>query len=201
MGSIIPKVNGLGERPLAADLADCIRQLDEIDADASNLLNRLTEDQFHWSPDSARWSIAQCLLHLVIIGDKYLPLLDEAIERARAEDLVSRGPFRYGFIERWLVRSTEPPPRIRLRTPVSARPPDDQPLAAVVTSFLTLQDELRKRIHAANGVHLARAKVTSPFIQALKMGLGSCFAFLAAHERRHLWQAWRVRRDPGFPPE
>jgi hypothetical protein len=33
------------------------------------------------------------------------------------------------------------------------------------------------------------------------MGLGPCFAFLAAHERRHLWQAWQVRKDPGFPAE
>ena len=25
------------------------------------------------------------------------------------------------------------------------------------------------------------------------------FAFLVAHERRHLWQAWNVRRHPEFP--
>ena len=201
MSSIVPNVESLGEEPLSADLADCLRQLDEIDADANGLLNGLTEDQFHWSPAAARWSIAQCLVHLVIIGEKYLPLLDETIGRARAEDLVSRGPYRYGFIVRWFVRATEPPPGIRLRTPASARPPDDQPLAGVVTNFLKLQDELRKRVYAANGVHLAHAKVASPFIRALKMGLGQCLAFLAAHERRHLWQAWQVRKHPGFPPE
>lgn len=199
MSSIIPKLDGASEEPLVADLADCLRQLDRVDADAAGLLNGMTEVQFHWSPVAAQWSIEQCLVHLVIIGGKYLPIIDEAMENARADRMLSRGPFRYGFVERWFVRSTEPPPGIRLRTPISARPPDDQPLPFVIANFLTMQDDLRKRIRAANGLDLARAKVTSPFIRALKMGLGPCFEFLAAHERRHLWQAWQVRKHENFP--
>ena len=195
----MPKLDGAGEEPLVADLADCLRQLDGVDADTAGLLNGMTEVQFHWSPVAAQWSIEQCLVHLVIIGGKYLPIIDEAMENARADRLLSRGPFRYGFVERWFVRSTEPPPGIRLRTPTSARPPDDQPLPFVIASFLTMQDDLRKRIRAANGLDLARAKVTSPFIRSLKMGLGPCFEFLAAHERRHLWQAWQVRKHERFP--
>jgi hypothetical protein len=199
MRSIIPSAGSLREEPLAGDLAECLRQLDEIDADAGKLLTGLTEDQFHWSPASARWSIAQCLVHLIIVGQRYFPILDETMEHARAEDLMARGPFQYGFLERWFVRATEPPPSIRLRTPPSARPPDDQPLAGVVANFLLTQEELRKRIRAANGLHLARAKVASAFIKSLKLGLGPCFAFLVAHERRHLWQAWQVRRHVRFP--
>jgi hypothetical protein len=201
MSSITPSPGGQGGESLAPELAECLRQLDEVDADTGNLLTGLTEDQFHWSPVSSHWSIAQCLVHLSIIGQRYLPILDEAMERARAENLLSPGPFRYGFVERWFIRATEPPPRIRLRTPISARPPDDQPLAGVVTNFLAVQDELRKRVRVADGIHLCRAKVTSPFVKALKMGLGPCFAFLIAHERRHLWQAWQVRRNERFPAD
>jgi len=36
-------------------------------------------------------------------------------------------------------------------------------------------------------------------VKSLKLGLGPCFAFLIAHERRHLWQAWQVRKDERFP--
>jgi hypothetical protein len=197
MSSILPNLER--DESLAADLADYLRQIDEVDADAANLLDGITEDQFHWSPASSHWSIEQCLVHLVIMGHHYLPILDETMERARAQDLLGRGPFRYGFVEKWVVRATEPPPGIRLKTPASARPPDDQPLPAVVANFLVMQDELRKRIHAARGIDLTRAKTTSPFVKSLKMGLGPCFAFLIAHERRHLWQAWQVRKDAGFP--
>ena len=201
MSSIIPRLDDLHHGPLAGDLADCMDQLDEIDTDAKGLVAGLSEEQFHWSPVASRWSIAQCLVHLVIVGRIYLPILDETIEQGRADDLTARGPYHYGFIERWFVNSTEPPPSIRLRTPAAARPPDDHPIEQVVAQFRAVQEELRQRIRAANGLDLARVKVTSPFVRALKMGLGSCFLFLAAHERRHLWQAWQVRRDARFPKE
>jgi len=81
MSSIVPKLER--HEGLAADLAEYLRQIDEVDADAGNLLNGMTEDQFHWSPASAHWSIAQCLVHLVIMGRRYLPVLDETIEAAR----------------------------------------------------------------------------------------------------------------------
>jgi hypothetical protein len=198
---MIPPVESPDQESLVTELEDCLRQLDEIDGDAGKLVAGLSEDQFHWSATSSKWSVAQCLLHLVIIGRRYLPILDQTIERARAEVLFSRGPFRHGFVERWLISATEPPPRIRLRTPVLARPSNDQPLHAVMADFMAVQQELRKRLRAANGIHLARAKVTSPFVKSLKMGLGPCFSFLAAHERRHVWQAWQVRLHPEFPTQ
>jgi len=201
MSSIVPRSDDPAAEALVTDLADCLLQMDEIDADAMKLLSGLTENQFHWSPTAARWSIAQCVVHLGIMGNRYLPSLDTAMERAQTEDLLNRGPYHYGFVERWIVHATEPPPRIRLRTPSSARPPDDQPLAVVIESFGLVQAELRKRIRASNGLDLARAKVTSPFVKALKMGLGPCFEFLLAHERRHLWQGWQVRNHAAFPPE
>jgi DinB superfamily len=198
---MIPPVESPDQQSLAVDLEDCLRQLEAIDTDAAKLAAGLNEDQFHWAPASSRWSIAQCVIHLVIIGRQYLPILDQTIERAREGGLLGGGPFRYGFFERWLIGATEPPPRIRLRTPASARPRNDQPLDAVMADFLAVQAELKKRLRAANGVDLARAKVTSPFVKALKMGLGPCFSFLAAHERRHLWQAWQVRTHPKFPAQ
>jgi DinB family protein len=200
MSSIIPRVDSLSGEELIEELADDLHQLDEIDADAERLLAGLNDDQFHWSPVASRWSIAQCVVHLTIVGRIYLPVVDLAIAEANSKRLISGGPFHYGFLEQWFVRSAEPPPRIRLRTPVSARPPDDQPLEIVLDDFISVQQELRQRIRTANGLDLARAKVAAPFMKSLRLGLGLCFAFLAAHERRHLWQAWQVRSHPEFPP-
>ena len=199
MSSIVPRVDSLGEQPLVSDLAECLRQLDAIDVDVNNLIAGLNEERFHWSPAAARWSVAQCLVHLVIVGCRFLPIIDETTENARADQLLSCGPFRYGFVERWFVNSTDPPPRIRLRTPPSARPPDDQPLANVISDFWTMHQELRQRVRDANGIDLARAKTPSPFMKALKLSLGQCFQFLTAHERRHVWQAWQVRQHQAFP--
>src|SRR2546426_7229872 len=85
MSSIVPRVDSLGEQPLVSDLAECLRQLDAIDVDVNNLIAGLNEERFHWSPAAARWSVAQCLVHLVIVGCRFLPIIDETTENARAD--------------------------------------------------------------------------------------------------------------------
>ena len=46
---------------------------------------------------------------------------------------------------------------------------------------------------------LARARVRSPAVAWLRIPLGSGFGVMAAHERRHLWQARKITGAPGFP--
>jgi hypothetical protein len=51
------------------------------------------------------------------------------------------------------------------------------------------------RVRQANGLDLSRVRVVSPLTSLMRMSLGQCFGLLAAHERRHLWQAARVREE------
>jgi hypothetical protein len=48
-------------------------------------------------------------------------------------------------------------------------------------------------LERADGLDLRRVKVATPISRFLKMSLGAMFAQIAAHERRHLEQARRVR--------
>jgi hypothetical protein len=68
-------------------------------------------------------------------------------------------------------------------------PVDVGPPAQVLPSFVAAQDVLIESLHAADGVALDRATIISPFNRRLRYNLLSMFAVLAAHERRHLWQA------------
>ena len=65
-------------------------------------------------------------------------------------------------------------------------------IAAVLHEFTALGEEWDKCLAAANGLHLARVKVRSPAMKLLWFPLGGLFAIMAAHERRHLWQASQV---------
>ena len=65
-------------------------------------------------------------------------------------------------------------------------------MEGVLSEFTAIGEEWEKSLDAANGLHLARVKVRSPAIKLLRFPLGGLFAVVAAHERRHLWQARRV---------
>lgn len=186
-----------GER-LNAELAECRRQFESARKDAEKLLAGLTDAQFNWRPAAGRWSIGECLEHLNA-GYGALPRFDRVIPDARSRGWVSQGPFRHGWLGNLYVRLMEPPPKIRVKTPKRYAPAPDRAFAEVAPRFLALQEELIRRLRDANGLDLARIKMSSPISRRFKLSLGQWFAFLAAHERRHLWQAWQVRRHPEFP--
>jgi hypothetical protein len=47
-------------------------------------------------------------------------------------------------------------------------------------------------LHAYAGVDLAGVRFPNPFISAVRFSLATGLHVLAAHERRHLWQASNV---------
>ena len=89
---------------LVEDLQNYHRQFELIKTDAQNLLGDLSELQFNWQPGADRWSIAQCMDHLVVTGRSSLLNIHLAINESRSKGLFSPGPFRYGLIEKWFVR-------------------------------------------------------------------------------------------------
>jgi hypothetical protein len=68
-----------------------------------------------------------------------------------------------------------------------------------MAAFGAYQVQYVDRLRQANGLDLARARVRSPIASWIVMPLGTGFAAMIAHEKRHLWQARRVVEHPQFP--
>lgn len=188
------------------ELAASWRELRSTGEEAEELAAGLTPDQLWWRPAPERWSVGECLDHLVRTGEAYLETLDGAIDGGRRRGLLADGPGRRSLMGRWLVRFLEPPPGLGIPAPGRIRPRepatggsgphgDGDPLSA----FLALRPELADRLRAADGLDLGGIRMASPFARFVRFDLGSAFRIVAAHERRHLWQARRVRESEGFP--
>jgi len=184
---------------LTPELAVLHRQFAAAKAEASELVNGLKESQFNWRPGPRSWSMAECLLHLNIVGDRYVHVLEKALAEARARGLVGQGPFGYGWLGKWILANTEPPPKRKFKAPRSFTPSYGQPITAVLPTFLHLQEQLALQLEQANGLDLARVKAPAPGLGPLKLNLHIAFAWIASHERRHLWQARQVRNHARFP--
>src|SRR5437764_15444539 len=57
-----------------------ISQLNEADGRARALLGGLSAEQLNWQPGPGSWSVGQCLDHLCVTNDVYLPPMTEALE-------------------------------------------------------------------------------------------------------------------------
>jgi hypothetical protein len=186
---------------MAPELEALRGEFDAIAADANGLLAPLSDVRFYWSPAPEQWSVAQCVEHLNVTARNYLPLLDDSIANAKRWGVYGNGPFNYGWLGPWFVRSMEPPARRRHKAPPIFQPtPQSAPprkRTDIEAAFRGYQVQFVDRLRQANGVDLAKARVRSPASRWLRLPLGSAFALMAAHERRHLWQARQVlaRRD------
>ena len=188
-----------GPLALAPEIDDFRRQFEQIAAEAEALVAPLSDEQFTWKSDPHMWSIAECLEHMNATARAYLPAIDEGIADAIRQGAYGEGPFEYNVIGRILPRLIEPPVRIRMRTSPDKLPGPQRAKRETLAGFCAYQVQYVDRLRQANGVDLARARVRSPIASWIRIPLGSAFATMAAHERRHLWQARRMTEKDGFP--
>ncbi len=183
----------------APELEEDRSQFQSIAEQAKTLTSGLTEAQFNWRPGPQAWSIEECLGHLTMVGQTQVKLIDSAIHNAKAKGITGKGPFRYGFLDRTILRQTEPPVRRKFSAPRRFQAVHGQPVTAILPTFLHLQSQFIRLVEQSEGLDLARVKVATPISRLLKMSLGIMLAQQAAHERRHLEQARAVREHPQFP--
>jgi hypothetical protein len=184
---------------LTPQIDDFRAQFDRLSAQADALVAPLTEQQFNWQPAPGMWSVAQCIEHLNVTARLYLPLLDRGVAEAIRRGLYAEGPFAYNWIGRIVVHVMEPPARLKIKAPKIFLPPPERTRQEIMAAFRAYQVQFIDRLRQANGLDLSRARVQSPASRWIRLPLGSAFALMTAHERRHLWQAERVTTAPGFP--
>lgn len=184
---------------LTGELEERQKELEALNDRVHIMLVHLTPEQLYWRPAVGSWSIGECIIHIAVTNRGMLPGIDAAIERARRRGLHAAGPFRHGWPGSWLVRALEPPVARKVKTARWAQPQAGGNADSIEHDLHASHAEVIERMRRAQGYHLGKVKVQSPFTPLLRYSLGQAFAIIAAHGRRHVWQAEQVRGNPEFP--
>ena len=184
---------------LPPDLQAILEDLGKAEAEARRLIEGLTSEQVNWQPHPNSWSVAQCLDHLARANTIYAAALQDAVRQARTKGILRREPIQPGWPSRMFIRWLEPPPRTKSRAPKKIVPASHGSAAEVLEGFLRAQKAMRSVLLESAGLDLNRIRFRNPFIGFLRFTVGTGLLIIAAHDRRHLWQAGRVREAAGFP--
>jgi hypothetical protein len=191
--------NYLAERkrePVSEEIRQLEEQLNAADRDAQALVHGLSEELGTWHANAGSWSVAECLDHLSITNRAYL----DAMRSPASQALKSgrRGALRAspGFVGRFFVHSLEPPvkPRLKGKSPQIIRPQIGIVLGDALSGFTTSQAEVHAFVREFGDIDLSGVLFPNPFVKWLRFSLATGLHVIAAHERRHLWQGWNVRR-------
>jgi hypothetical protein len=182
---------------LPPDIVGFLQRLDEADKRAENLLGPLTDASSNWQPkNGAGWSVAQCVAHMATTNTTYLGALETAAANARNGHVTLKPA---GWFSRYFLRKTEPPVSVKIKAPRAIRPGTQISKSEALTRFKQSNDEVRMFVLNTAGLDLCSVRFRNPFIPMLRFTVATGLLVIAAHNRRHLWQAEQVVANREFP--
>ena len=86
-----------------------IAELDTADKRAIELGGGLNQEQLNWHPEPGAWSVGQCLEHLCITNEVYVPAIASSLAGRPVSAVQDIKP---GWFGRWLINNyVEPSPQ------------------------------------------------------------------------------------------
>ena len=157
----------------------------EIINRSEKLRNVNSENLLHRScPDS--WNILECLEHLNLYGDFYLPQIDKAINNSTSKFEVE---FNSGFLGNYFAKSMLPKETVnKMKTFKSKNPLNLKLNNSVIDKFIKQQFHLIDILNKSRHVSLNKVKVATSISSLIKLNLGDTFQFIINHNLRHLKQ-------------
>jgi len=184
-----------------AQLSTAVERFEEMQRRLHRLADSLPEERWNVRRLPTAWSVAECVGHLNLTSQAYLPLLRDGLDRARSLGGPAPGRYRMDLVGGIVALAAGPLPRLgrlrlgRSKTPAAFVPSGVLPRDHLLAEFDRLQEAQIAFAREADGLPLDRVKVPSPFAPRAHYNLYSCFVILPRHQQRHLEQAEQVWAD------
>jgi hypothetical protein len=157
----------------------------------------LSAEQLNWQPADGGWSVGQCLEHLCMTNEVYLPAIARAFDGKTKKTVEQVTP---GWFGRWFVESfVEPSPKQMKASAPKKLVPGARVETSVLERFLSSNDATREVIGRAREYDVNQIRFRNPLIPVIWFTAGTGLMIISGHERRHLLQGERVKAAAGFP--
>ena len=157
--------------------------------------DKISDKDWNKRPGPDRWSAAECVEHLNLTSKAYVPLLRDAVSRARKSSDPPRKHYRRDPLG-WFMSMMIGPirhlgklhmPRVKTLPPFV--PKAGRSKSEILSDFVRLQAELAALIRSGDGLPLDGVKILSPFGGRMKYSAYSALVIVARHQHRHIDQA------------
>ena len=154
-------------------------------------LKNLGEGKLQWRATAQSWNCLECLEHLNLYGDFYLPKIREAIKKSKSS---SELEFKSGWMGSYFAKSMLPKGKLNTMNKFKEKNPLNWDLdLAVIDRFVDQQAEQLKLLSLSNHISLAKVWVPTSLSPLLKLKLGDVFQFTINHNERHMRQIERIQ--------
>ena len=147
-----------------------------------NHIEKLNTHDLHilsWKENESTWSVLECLEHLNLYGNFYLPLIESNFEFE----------FKSGPLGNYFAKSMLPKDKLnRMKTFKNKNPLNATLDKKVIEHSLNQQIKLLHLLNQSRNVSLNKVKIQTSISSLIKLKLGDTFQFIINHIIRHLKQ-------------
>ena len=172
---------------------ELIRELLEItrkNIKYAESLKDKSADELNYREKEGSWSVLECLEHLNLYGDFYIPEIKKVLQKAKES---SAPIFKSGLLGNYFAVSMLPKKGFnKVKTFKDKNPLGSSLNRKVIQRFIHQQLEMIELLNKATVVDLNKVKTAISITTLLKLKLGDTFRFVINHNIRHIEQAKNV---------
>lgn len=176
-----------------------IRRIEKVSQEAEDTFGNLSNEQLNWKMNHEKWSIGQCLDHLIVSNSTYFPQFEQMTRGVKPKTLWESLPGWPQLCGYMLLRTITPDPRQKLSAPAAFIPQRSEVPSSIIAEFVTHNQLLIKYLQEIDAIDHRRTIMTSPASSFITYSLHDACQILTNHEERHLRQAKRVMELEEFP--
>ena len=150
-------------------------------------LSQLTEKELNKKKNQVTWSVLECIEHLNLYGEFYIPEIEQKIEQSKTDpDQL----FKSGVLGNYFAKSMLPSKKMRKIKTFKDKNPNGRKLnKRTLKRFLEQQKQILELLNKSRKVNLNKTKTAISISKLLKLKLGNTFRVLIYHNQRHIEQA------------
>lgn len=152
--------------------------------------NQLTIETLNWKNTNENWSILECLEHLNLYGDFYLPEIENRILKS---NLTNISTFKSGFLGNYFALSMLPNEKMKkIKTFKDKNPINSSLNKKCIDRFILQQQKTLELLDLAKSKDLNKIKTSISISKWMKLKLGDTFRILIYHNERHIVQSNKI---------
>lgn len=174
----------------AHQLIDELTELTRLNLNKAQELMQLSEAELNHRPTPESWSALECLEHLNLYGDYYLP---EIAQRLKSSKHQASNTFKPGLLGNYFANSMKYKDKLnKMRTFADKNPKGSALDKSHVERFINQQHEMLALLKKCRAANLTRIKTGITISQWIKLRVGDTLRVVIYHNERHIIQATKA---------
>jgi hypothetical protein len=158
----------------------------------------LSVSKFNWKPAPEKWSVGECIDHLVVTNDLYLTRIKKLLNICHSNS-ENDFPYSQSFMGKMISKAVDPANVKKAKTFNLFYPGKRVIQKSVIDEYIKSSKKFIEQVSKIHHLDLKKIKLSSPVNFLIRLNLGDPLIIIPKHDERYLNQAERLMEMEAFP--